>query len=58
MSVIQFCETAVLQPAPRGFWSDSVGVFGSEVQVVELPNGGLVVRKVKLVMKGGVVYKQ
>ena len=46
--MIQFCETDVLQPAPIGFGSDSVGVVGSEVQVVELPNGGLVVRNVKL----------
>ena len=50
LSVIQFCETDVLQPAPIGFDSESVGVFGSEVQVVELPNGGLVVRNVKLLV--------
>ena len=48
LSVIQFCETEVLQPAPMGFCSESVGVVGREVQVVELPKGGLVVRNVKL----------
>ncbi len=46
--MIQFCDTEVLQPAPIGFWSERVGVVGREVQVVELPKGGLVVRKVKL----------
>ena len=50
LSVIQFCDTDVLQPAPIGFESDSVGVVGSDVQVVELPNGGFVVRKVKLLV--------
>jgi len=50
LSVIQFCETAVLQPAPIGALREMVGVFGSDVQVVELPNGGLVVRKVKLLV--------
>ena len=48
--VIQFCDTDVLQPAPMGFASEMVGVFGRELQVVELPNGGLVVRNVKLLV--------
>jgi hypothetical protein len=48
LSVIQFCDTAVLQLAPIGAESEIVGVFGSEVQVVELPKGGFVVRNVKL----------
>src|SRR3954447_5499502 len=40
LSVIQFCDTAVLQPPEIGFDSDRVGVVGSEVHVVELPYGG------------------
>ena len=50
LSVIQFCDTEVLQPAPIGAESEIVGVLGSDVHVVELPNGGLVVRKVKLLV--------
>jgi hypothetical protein len=45
----------VLQPAPIGAESEIVGVVGSEVHVVELPNGGLVVRKVKAVGLVGIV---
>jgi hypothetical protein len=47
LSVIQFGEV-VVQPVLSGFASESVGVVSSDVQVVALPNGGFVVRKVKL----------
>jgi len=50
LSVIQFCDTDVLQPPLMGFDNDSVGVVGKEVQVVELPKGGLVVRNVKVLV--------
>ena len=46
LSVIQFCDTDVLQLAPIGALREIVGVLGKEVHVVELPKGGLVVRNV------------